>query len=49
MVILILQIMPMNMQISSQQNNGTPEFWEIKLPRIIKFNINHESIFLRKV
>ena len=34
-----------NAQISSQQKNGTPEFWETMLLQKIGFYINHEIIF----
>ena len=48
-MILILQIIPNNTQIPSQQKNGTPEFRETKLPRKIGFHIDYEIILLQKV
>ena len=48
-MILILQIIPNNTQISSQQKNGTPEFRETKLPRKIGFHIDYEIILLQNV
>ena len=49
MVILILQMVSNNTQISSQQKNGTPEFRETKLPRRIGFHIDQEIILLQKI